>query len=58
MYADREQEKMSPVNVKDLTWFGHAYAIIEEWAGQFVMVANKKRGQKVKDSAGFTLRPW
>ncbi len=58
MYADRETEKMSPINLNDLTWFGHAYAIINEWAGQFVKVANKKKGETVKDSPGFTLKPW
>ena len=58
MYADKEQEKMAPANLNDLTWFGHAFGIIDEWALQFVQTANKKKGTVVKDSAGFTLKPW
>jgi hypothetical protein len=58
MFADRESEKFSLVNVKDLTWYGHAKAILREWAEQFVKIANKQPGDIVKDSAPFDLRPW
>jgi hypothetical protein len=56
--ADRESEKFSIVNVKDLTWYGHAKSIIREWADQFVQMANQKRGQIIKDSEPFDLKPW
>jgi hypothetical protein len=58
MFADRESEKFSLVNVKDLTWYGHAKAILREWADQFVKITNKQPGEIVKDSAPFDLRPW
>jgi len=58
MFADRESEKFSIVNVKDLTWYGHAKAILREWADQFVKIANKQPGEIVKDSAPFDLKPW
>jgi hypothetical protein len=58
MFADRESEKYFPVNVKDLTWYGHAKAIIREWAGQFVKIANKQPGEIIKDSPLFDLKPW
>jgi hypothetical protein len=58
MFADRESEKFSLVNVKDLTWYGHAKAILREWADQFVKIANKQPGDIIKDSAPFDLRPW
>jgi hypothetical protein len=58
MFADRESEKFSIVNVKDLTWYGHAKSIIDEWASQFVRMANAQPGEIVKDSAPFDLRPW
>jgi hypothetical protein len=58
MFADRESEKFSLVNVKDLTWYGHAKAILHEWADQFVKIANKQPGEIIKDSAPFDLRPW
>jgi hypothetical protein len=58
MFADRESEKFSIVNVKDLTWYGHAKAILREWADQFVKIANKQPGDIVKDSPPFDLKPW
>jgi hypothetical protein len=58
MFADREAEKFSLVNFKDLTWYGHAKAILREWADQFVKIANKQPGEIIKDSAPFDLKPW
>lgn len=58
MFADRESEKYFPVNLKDLTWYGHAKAIIREWAEQFVKIANKQPGEIIKDSPLFDLKPW
>jgi hypothetical protein len=58
MFADRESEKFSIVNVKDLTWYGHAKSILREWADQFVKIANKQPGEIVKDSPPFDLKPW
>lgn len=58
MFADREAEKFSIVNIKDLTWYGHAKSILREWADQFVKILNKQPGEIVKDSAPFDLKPW
>lgn len=58
LFADRESEKFSLVNVKDLTWYGHAKSILREWANQFVKIVNKQPGQIIKDSAPFDLKPW
>ena len=58
MVADREQGKVAPINLRALTWYGEANVIIDEWAGQFVQVANKRPGETVKDSSPFTLKPW
>jgi len=58
MFADRESEKYFPVNLKDLTWYGHAKAIIKEWADQFVKIANQQPGEIIKDSPLFDLKPW
>lgn len=58
MFADREQGKVAPVNLRALTWYGEADVIIDEWAGQFVQVANKRPGETVKDASPFTLKPW
>jgi hypothetical protein len=58
MAADREQGKMAPINLRALTWYGEANVIIDEWAGQFVQIANKRPGEIVKDTSPFTLKPW
>lgn len=58
MFADREFEKMSPLNIKDVTWYGHAESIIHEWADQFVRMMNRKPGETIKDSKPFHLKPW
>jgi hypothetical protein len=58
MAADREQGKVAPINLRALTWYGEANVIIDEWAAQFVQIANKRPGEIVKDSSPFTLKPW
>ncbi len=57
-FADREAEKAAPLNVKDVTWYGHAESIVAEWAAQFVRILNRKPGEAVRDSNPFTLKPW
>jgi len=57
-FADREQEKTSYINVKDFQWYSHIESIIEEWADQFVQIANKAPGDIVADTATFDLKPW
>lgn len=57
-FADREAEKAALINVKDVTWYGHAESIVAEWARQFTRVFNRKPGEAVKDSEPFTLKPW
>jgi hypothetical protein len=58
MAADREQGKAAPINLRALTWYKEAEGVIEEWAGQFVQIANRRPGEIVKDSRPFTLKPW
>ena len=58
MFADREYGKIAPVNLRGLTWYGEAQAVIDDWATQFVEVANKRPGQVIKPASPFTLMPW
>ena len=58
MAADREQGKVAPINLRALTWYGEANVIIDEWADQFVQIANRRPGEVVKDASPFTLKPW
>jgi hypothetical protein len=58
MYADREQQQTAPISVRGLTWYSHAEVAISQWAAQFVQLANRRDGQRIKDSDPFTLMPW
>lgn len=58
LFADRETEKFSLVNFKDLSWWAHAQSILKEWAGQFVAFANRREGEKIPDSSTLRLTPW
>lgn len=58
-FQDRETGKASLIgNIKDFGWYGHAHAIINEWADQFVEITNSEIGEKVGDSLGFELKVW
>ncbi len=58
MFADRETGKFGPINLRRATWYGHAHKIIEEWAEQWVAIANLHPGDKVDDTRTWTLSPW
>ena len=58
MFADREQEKKYLATTKNLTWYGHANEVIQDWANQFVELGNREPGSIIKDSATFGLKPW
>jgi hypothetical protein len=58
MFADRETQKFKFIDFKGVTWYGNAKNIIDEWADQFVLVANKRPGQVVEEASTFSLKPW
>jgi uncharacterized protein DUF3313 len=58
MAADREAQQFAPVSVRGLTWYSHAKTMIDQWATQFVQVANRQPGEMVKDTDTITLKPW
>jgi hypothetical protein len=58
MFADKEQAKVGPINLRGLTWYGEAHGIIDDWAEQLVKIANRRPGEVVKGSSPFTLKPW
>ena len=58
-FADREMGKANLIgNIKDFGWSGHAKAIIDEWAKQFVDVVNMDDDDVLKDSLPFELKVW
>ena len=58
LFTDREHGKFGPINLRRATWYGHAHKIIEEWADQWVEVANAEPGEEVDDTRTWTLSPW
>jgi hypothetical protein len=58
MFADRERPKTAIVDLKALTWWEPAKAIMDEWAGQLIELANHPLGTTVKDSPAFELLVW
>lgn len=57
-FADRDMADAGPLDITRLTWYGPAKGIIDQWAKQFVDIANRKPGEVVTDPTAFTLRPF
>lgn len=55
-FADNEADKLTLVSVRDYQPYGHAVNTMREWAFQFEEMTRVPAGQKVKDSAVFTLK--
>jgi len=58
MFADREAAKTRVIDVEAVTWYGQARESMNDWADQFVQLANTPKDIKVEDSSAFTLMPW
>ena len=56
--ADRESAKVAPIDVQAVTWYGFAEEVIDDWAEQFVQLANTPLTQQIEDSSAFRLSPW
>ncbi|MEC4748111.1 DUF3313 family protein [Methylomicrobium sp. Wu6] len=57
-FADRDMADAGPLDLTRLTWYGPAKGIMDQWAKQFVQIANRKAGEMVTDPIPFTLRPF
>jgi hypothetical protein len=57
-FADRDMQDVGPIDLTRLTWYGPAKGIMDQWAKQFVQIANRKPGQVITDPTAFTLRPF
>lgn len=57
-FADRDMQDVGPIDLTRLTWYGPAKSIMDQWATQFVQIANRKPGEMVTDPTAFTLRPF
>ncbi|MGR8935756.1 MAG: DUF3313 family protein [Gammaproteobacteria bacterium] len=57
-FADRDTADVGPLDLTRLTWYGPAKGIMDQWAKQFVQIANRNPGEAVTDPTAFTLRPF
>ena len=55
---DREQEKKYLATKKHLYWYSHARGIIEDWADQFVAIANMQPGDIIEDTKPYDWKMW
>ncbi len=51
-------ENRTLVDVEAATWYGHVRESMNDWADQFVLLANTPKDVAVEDSSAFTLLPW
>jgi hypothetical protein len=58
LFADREEAQFRIIDLKAVTWWGHAKDIIKDWADQCVQLAKTPKDYQVKDRGSFTLSPW
>ena len=58
MFADRERPKTALLDLKSLSWWAPAKAILDEWSGQLIELANMPPGGTIKDSPTFELLVW
>jgi len=57
-FADRDMQDIGPIDLTRLTWYGPARGIMNQWAKQFVQIANRSLGEVITDPTAFTLRPF
>jgi hypothetical protein len=57
-FADRNMQDVGPIDLRRYTWYGPAKSIMDQWAKQFVQIANRKPGEIVTDPIAFTMKPW
>jgi hypothetical protein len=57
-FADRDMQDVGPIDMTRMTWYGPAKGIMDQWAKQFVQIANRKPGEAVTDPVAFTLKPF
>lgn len=56
--ADRELAQSAVVDVAAYSWYDSAKDTIQQWAQQFVQLANTDLSEKVSDSMPYTLVTW
>lgn len=57
-FADRNAQDIDPLDLTRLTWYGPAKQIMDQWAHQFVQIANRKPGEVITDPIPVSLNPF
>ena len=58
VFADRKASQMRIIDLKAVTWWGHAKDIIKDWANECVELTKTPKDYQVKERGFFTLKPW
>lgn len=58
IFADRKEAQMRIIDLKAVTWWGHAKDIINDWARECVELTKTPKDYQVKERGFFTLKPW
>ena len=57
-FADRNIQDVDPLDLTRLTWYGPAKQVIDQWAKEFVEIANRKPGEVISAPTAFSLNPF
>ena len=57
-FADRNVQDVDPLDLTRLTWYGPAKQVIDQWAKEFVEIANRKPGEVISAPTAFSLNPF
>ena len=57
-FADRNVQDVDPLDLTRLTWYGPAKQIIDQWAKEFVEIANRKPGEVISAPTAFSINPF
>ena len=57
-FADRNMQDVDPLDLTRLTWYGPAKQIIDQWAKEFVEIANRQPGEVISAPVAFSINPF
>ena len=55
-FADNESDKLTFLNARDFTPYGHAMQSMRDWAEQFEQMTRNTAGLRIKDSSAINLK--
>lgn len=58
LFADREANKVRPVDLQSLSWYAHSRESLRDWAAQLHAVLTTPSEQPIGDEHGYRWRPW